>query len=398
MNQSRYKEFRDYISKLQRELKPEEFFKVLDSKLLDFAFRNPGIGTIELRAYIREIFTPKFHDYAAEIIKKYDNIILTVNDLYSDLGVDISRDFKAIQSIEQVNSTYLGKFTKREIDLITERTRKGLLDGLTKNELAKEIGKVSDAVKVHAEVLGQTQIKVDMGSNMVPIPPDSALIIRYQYPMILLTVLKSYIRKEFSEESWSSFLEIFGEPYIWAEYPIGLSDAEKLNLEKGVLDVGASARGIVPAGTKINITESQRSTSDHRDYKEDIKTEISLALLGHEKASGGTRSGLQVGQNQDVFRVTQHIAIDDMDFIEEETQQFIKMLINRNFKDIKRFPQLAFDKSDAADPKDKLTAAQLALNAGGQIDASFWEDFGVPLADKTKPLSLVPMFPGDRIP
>lgn len=241
------------------------------------------------------------------------------------------------------------------------------------------------------------QLKIDMGSTLVPIPPDSALIIRYRDPMILLTILKSYIRKEFGEESWSSFLEIFGEPYIWAEYPIGLSEPEKKNLENGVLSVGASARGIVPAGTKINITESSRSTSDHKDYKEDIKTEISLALLGHEKAAGGTRSGMQVGQNQDVFRVTQHIAIDDMDFIEEETQQFIKMLVNRNFKDIKRFPQLAFDKSDAADPKDKLTAAQLALNAGGQIDASFWEDFGVPLTDKTKPLSATPLFPGDRV-
>ena len=103
MNESRYKEFRDYLKKLQKELGAEEFFRTLDSKLLDYAFKNPDVSVIELRAYIKEIFTPEFASYAGAIIKNYDDIVTTVNDLYSDLGVDISRDFGNIKANPKFN-------------------------------------------------------------------------------------------------------------------------------------------------------------------------------------------------------------------------------------------------------------------------------------------------------
>jgi phage gp29-like protein len=240
-------------------------------------------------------------------------------------------------------------------------------------------------------------LKIDMGSNLIPIEPDSALIIEYHKKMIMLTILKAFIRKEFGEESWSSFLEIFGEPFIWGEYPPGLGDKERENLEQGIQQLGASARAVVPQGSKVNITEATRSTADHKDYKEDVKTEISLALLGHEKAAGTQQKGLQVGGNNDAFRVTQHIAIDDMDFIESAIQPLIRMLVNRNFPNIRKYPKLVFDKSDAADPKDKLAAAQLAFNAGAEIDASFFDDFGVPILNREQPLKVTPLFPGDQV-
>jgi phage gp29-like protein len=240
------------------------------------------------------------------------------------------------------------------------------------------------------------QIKIDMGSYMTPIEPDSALVVRYGKKMIMLTILKAYIRKEFGEESWSSFLEMFGEPYLWAEYPIGLSDPEKKNLEDGITNLGASARGIVPAGTKVNITESHRSTGDHKDYKEDVKSGISLALLGHEKASGGQKAGLQIGGNLDAFRVMQHVAIDDIDFIEEEIQALIKMLVDRNYLNIAKYPKFKMDKSDAADSKDKLAAVTIALNAGAEIDPAFFDQFGLLILNKDIPLKKQPMFPGDN--
>ena len=241
------------------------------------------------------------------------------------------------------------------------------------------------------------QVKVDMNSFMTEIPADSAFVVRYRKKMIMLTILKAYIRKEFGEEAWSSFIEKFGEPYLWAEYPIGLSEPEKRNLEEGIANIGASASGIVPAGTKLNIGEAHRTAGDHQNYKEDVKSGISLALLGHEKASGGQKGGMQIGQNLDAFRVMQHVAIDDIDFIEEEIQSLIKMLVDRNYANIKNYPRMKMDKSDAADPKDKLAAATLALNAGAEIDASFFDGFGVPIIDKTKPLSKQPSFPGDQL-
>lgn len=240
------------------------------------------------------------------------------------------------------------------------------------------------------------QIKIDWGSTMEPIDEQSAFIVRYKKPMIMLTVLKCYIRKEFGEESWSSFLEVFGEPFIFGTYPPGMQDREKEALEAGVENLGMSGRGIGPKGSEISITESHRNTGDHHLYKEDIKTEIALALLGHENAAGTKKEGMQVGQNLDAFRVTQHIAIDDMCYIEEQINPLIRMLVDRNFPNVKTYPKLIFDKSDAADPKDKLTALQIIIGAGGKVDPSIASDFGITLVDQVEPLQQQPLLPGLR--
>jgi hypothetical protein len=159
MNNKRYKEFRDEIDKMQKRMDAAEFFKTLDVKLLDYAMRNPDVPMYELEAYVTEIFAPRFKEYAESISGKYNEIVKTVNDLYSDLGVDMSRDFLRVKSIEAVNKSYLGKFSEKELEYITKKTREGLFNNLSKNELAAKISKVSDTVSGYADVIAQTQIK-----------------------------------------------------------------------------------------------------------------------------------------------------------------------------------------------------------------------------------------------
>ena len=144
---------------MQKELDSAEFFKTLDSKLLDYAFRHPDISITELELYVREIFAPRFKEYAESISGKYNEIVKVVNDLYTDIGVDVSRNFSQVKAIETVNRSYLGKFSEKEIEMITKKTREGLVKDLSKNELAKQISRVSDTVSGYGDVIAQTQIK-----------------------------------------------------------------------------------------------------------------------------------------------------------------------------------------------------------------------------------------------
>jgi|GEM_PF-1011061 len=240
------------------------------------------------------------------------------------------------------------------------------------------------------------KIKIDWGSQLRDIPEDSAFIVRARYKMIMLSVLKSYIRKEFGEESWSSFLETFGEPIIVGKYPPGLGDKEREALKQGVQELGSGGRGIVPLGAEIQIEETARNTGDHKDYKQDCKDGISFVLLGHEKAAGVDAS-MQIGENTAAYKAVRSRAKRNMGFIEEKLRPLIKMLVDRNYPDVSLYPYINLDKTDQLSVAEKIQAANFAINAGAQIEPWFIEQLGVPLVDKTKPLEHTPMFPGDQL-
>lgn len=220
-------------------------------------------------------------------------------------------------------------------------------------------------------------LKIDFGKTLNDIPPDSAFVVESSRKPIMLLVLKDYIRKEFGEESWTSFLEVFGEPFIWAEYPPGASATQRSETETGVNAIAGSTRGIVPQGTKINIQESKRSTGDHKDYKIDCKKGISMALLGHEEAAG-TDKTTQIGDNQTGIKVKEDIAIDDMVWLEEKYKAFVQMVVDRNYT-TNSYPKIIYNKPDKVDLDTKLKFADSALNNGAQIDPEFYRKIGVPV-------------------
>lgn len=223
-------------------------------------------------------------------------------------------------------------------------------------------------------------LKIDMGKSLEEIPPESALVFEASRKPIMLTVLAEYIMMEFGKESWSSFLEVFGEPFVYGEYPLGLPPEKIDELEEQVKKIASSTKGIVPEGTKINVIESNRGTSDHKDYVADCKANISFALLGHEEAAGSDKR-MQIGDTQSSIVATTKIAEDDMFWLEEKIKPFFKMVIDRNFS-VSKYPSLILDKSAIIDPKTKLTAADLALSAGAQIDPNFFKEYGIPIVSE----------------
>jgi phage gp29-like protein len=241
-------------------------------------------------------------------------------------------------------------------------------------------------VPVYAEKLHQKYfkydkkdniLKIDWGKELREIPPDSAFVIEAARLPIMLTVLKEYIMKEFGEESWSSFLEVFGEPFIIAYYPPGADPKIKEETETGVKAIGKSLRGVLPKGTDINIIESKRTGGDHKDYHQARRENISIALLGHMDAAGSDRK-MQIGDNTAGIQVKWDIAIDDMYWIEEKIKRFIRMMVNRNFN-TNRYPSAIIDKSQSVDAKTKLQAADQALEGGAKIDAKFYKQYGIPI-------------------
>lgn len=367
---------------------------------------NKNIGDINVS------FTPEFYKRAYRNYKNgyYGDLLALIERAEIDSFISgclqarntgYKREYAIKPFSESQQDKEIAEFVKKSFtDLYMRDFFEDIIDARYKyySVIALEWGvKNGHQIPVHTEKFEQKYfrydpngiLKIDWGKTLLEIPKDSALVIESSRKPIMLTVLKDYIRKEFGEENWSSFLEIFGEAFIIGEYPPGASDAQKKETEDGVNMIAQSTRGIVPEGTKINLIESKRNTGDHKDYVQDCKEGISVALLGHKDAAGSDKT-MQIGDNTSGFRVKKEIAIDDMYWIQEKIKPFIKMLVSRNFNTDK-FPSMAFDKSDTIDNATKLEAAQLGLDAGAEIDASFLNEFGIPVLN-TKTLKKPDIF------
>jgi phage gp29-like protein len=244
-------------------------------------------------------------------------------------------------------------------------------------------------IPVYAEKLAQKYfrydpkdniLKVDWGKTLKEIPADSAFVLESSRKPIMLNVLKNYIMKEFGEQNWSSFLERFGEPFIFAFVPPN-ADKETLdNVDSSLKKMASSTTGRFPKGTELKIEEAQRSTGDQQKYLQTCMEGISLALLGHKDAAGSD-SKMQIGDNTSGIEVKKGIAIDDIFWIEEKITTFIKMIVNRNYN-TSVYPKLIIDKSDAIDAKTKLQAAEQAIEGGAQIAPEFYKDMGIPIVSE----------------
>lgn len=224
-------------------------------------------------------------------------------------------------------------------------------------------------------------LKIDNGKTLTPIPDAAAFIIEASRKPIMLTVLKDFIRMEFGEEEWSAFLEVFGQPIINMEYPLGLNKDQIAEAQTQLDKAASSTRFLTPEGTKLNIVSgySGAGATGYKDYEQDCKENISFALLGHKEAAGSDKS-MQIGDTESSMVATTKTAEDDMYWLEEKIKPFIKTIVSRNYN-VTEFPSLLLDKSTIIDPKTKLTAAQLASEMGAEIDPVFFKEYGIPVVN-----------------
>jgi phage gp29-like protein len=233
------------------------------------------------------------------------------------------------------------------------------------------------------------RLLIDFGGRDLRPIPDEALTIETEELPVMLPVLRDYILKEFGVESWASFLETFGEPFIMGRYPAGAGDDFKKEVEAAVDTLAASSRGTAPEGTTLDIIESKRSTGDHQGFEDRCNKGISVVILGHANAIENT-SGLQVGENLSAFKVRHSISVDDAIFIEEViNSQLIPTIWTRNFGD-DRLPELQIDKSEPVDARQMQDSIELSWRIGFPVDPDDVRKLGLKLPADQEPISRQP--------
>lgn len=233
-------------------------------------------------------------------------------------------------------------------------------------------------------------LKVDWGAkDLREIPEDSALVCESNRDPILLPVLRDYILKEFGLESWAGFLETFGESFILGKYPPGADAQFKTELENGINALAVSARGIMPDSTSVEIVETKRNTGDHEKFGDRCDAAISISLLGHANAVQRS-AGLQLGENQEAYKVKREIALGDIFYIEEQITRLVRMLVKRNFT-VKTMPIFSIDKSEPINTTERLDVLRFAWDTGYRIHPDEISKLGLYQFPDQEPLQKQPL-------
>ncbi len=226
------------------------------------------------------------------------------------------------------------------------------------------------------------ELKVEWGPELRDIP-DTALVVEVKRPA-MLPVLRDYILKEFGLEAWSSFLEVFGEPFLLGKYPPGSDAGFKKQVEDGLNAMARSARGIAPDGTEVEVIETSRSTGDHEQYVDRADKGIAIALLGHANAVEQA-PGLQVGQNLSSYEVRHELAVDDMYWLEQHVNSLIQTIWDRNFSDA-RYPQFELNKARPVAARDHIEVIDTAWRHGLKVHPDEYRKVGLYVYDDQEPI------------
>jgi len=219
------------------------------------------------------------------------------------------------------------------------------------------------------------KIKIDNSGKFIEISEEEALVCQNDELPILIGVLRDYILKEFGLESWASFIEIFGEAFVFGKYPSGADENFKKSLEEGINAIAASTKGIIPDGTEVQIIESGRSTGDQQAFIKNANLGIAITILGHANAAEDS-AGLKVGDNQSSFRARRELTIDDILFIEEYVTVLMKLIISQNFN-TKNFPVFSIDKSEPINVTERLQILSQAYEQGYKINPDEYAKLGL---------------------
>lgn len=229
------------------------------------------------------------------------------------------------------------------------------------------------------------ELKIDFGKEKKPIP-GSALVIQLdegEMP-VMLPVLRDFILKEFGLESWASFLETFGEPFLLGKYPPGATPEMKKELDDALDSIARSSRGRMPDGTNIDIKETTRNSGDHAKFEERCDKGISIAILGHKNSVED--SSAQIGENLGPYKAKQEISVDDRFFIDANMQQIINRMYRRNWAD-GRIPTFKMDKTEPQTIQDLRESLRIGYEHGLKMNPDDYRRIGLTVYEDQKPVT-----------
>lgn len=161
VDQNRYEQYQTEMTALSKGLSAKSHMKVVRSKVLDFLSKNAITieASYEVKRLVQTLLDDELTTYLNKLNGKYDQVIEMVNTIYSDLGVEVTRNFNQIYAIERVNASEIGEFEDGVARRISDAVRKAAIEKTTPENLAKTIAAFSDKSAIYAETIAKTQLK-----------------------------------------------------------------------------------------------------------------------------------------------------------------------------------------------------------------------------------------------
>ena len=171
------------------------------------------------------------------------------------------------------------------------------------------------------------------------------------------------------------FIEKFGAPYLWANYPTGTPADQQDALLDVLKRMQANSVGIGPENTEIKISEvSRQGVIEVFRFiiEEYVDRQYAKAILG-QTLSTESESGTHALANFQ-SRSLQHILEDDCLWQQEQLNRLVRFLIDLNFGSlpVNRYPQFRIPYEEEQDIKDYLSAVDIAVNELGLRVGEKW--------------------------
>ncbi len=179
------------------------------------------------------------------------------------------------------------------------------------------------------------------------------------------------------------FIEKFGAPYLWANYPLGTSGTEQDALLGVLQRMQGNSVGIGPEGTEIKITEVGRAgviEVFRFIIQEYVDRQYAKAILGQTLSTESESGTFALARFQE--KSQQHILEDDSLWQQEQLDRVIRTLVDLNFgpPESGRYPRFRIPYEEEKDMAAYLGAVSTAVNDLGLRVPEAWlrGQIGVP--------------------
>lgn len=161
IDRARLRQYLREVQALQDRVSDPVFMDIVREKLLDMISRGE-LDTEELEFILREVdrfFSPDFSKFHLEVKDTYNDTLEVVNDLYDDLGEDISREFSMVREVEKTNDLQIGEYQEKTKEAIARTVRDGIKEDKSVKELERDLRELGGKAEDYAETLAGTHIK-----------------------------------------------------------------------------------------------------------------------------------------------------------------------------------------------------------------------------------------------
>jgi phage gp29-like protein len=172
-----------------------------------------------------------------------------------------------------------------------------------------------------------------------------------------------------------SYCELFGQPIRWAEYAAG-DEKARGQVERMMENIGSSAWGVFPSGTKLNFVESTKGAAGlpQKDLLSAADEQCAVLMLGQSLTSAVGDSGGNRALGEVHLEVRQDVVEGICDFVGEVlTHQLSRFICQANFGDavVSEYPGIWALFEKPKDEKKDCEVMEAKLRMGIPMSESY---------------------------